>query len=164
MLQAQSLLVEFKKREITHVVGVPDNGSRALYELFWQDTDVAVIQVTREGEAFAVAAGLYLGGQHPLVIIQNTGLLEAGDALRGMPYNMGIPLVMLLGYRGYKTLEPGAERVDSVAAFTEPTLKAWQIPYFMLLGPDDLDVISTAFDKTASTSLPAAILYPGELV
>lgn len=164
MIEAKALLSEIKKNRVTHIVGVPDNGSRALYERAWADPGIDVIMVTREGEAFALASGLYLGGKQPLVLIQNTGLLEAGDAFRGTAFNMAVPLVMILGYRGFKTMEPGAERVDTAATFFEPTLKAWNIPYCLLRATADSSLISTAFDKAAATSLPTAVIYPGELV
>ena len=81
-----------------------------------------MILTSREGEAYGLASGLYLGGAVPLVLIQNTGFFEAGDAFRGTAFNMGLPIVMLLGYRGYKSMESGAPRVDTAATFFEPTL------------------------------------------
>lgn len=163
LLQAQGILTELKKANVTHVVGLPDNGSRALYELLWDDPELEVIQVSREGEAFGLASGLYLGGRRPMVVIQNTGLLEAGDAFRGTAYNMRIPLVVLIGYRGYEGLQSGAGRVDTAALFTEPTLGAWNIPHSTLLTAADLGQIPAAFERAAATSLPAALLFAGEL-
>ena len=164
MVHSQGLIEEFKKNGVTHVVGIPDNGSRALYEALWDDPEIEVVLVSREGEAYALASGLYLGGKQPLVLIQNTGFLEAGDGFRGTAYNMQIPLVMLVGYRGYKTMQPGAPRLDTVATFFEPTLKAWNIPYTILHTDDDLTQISAAFQKVTETSLPAAVLVTEETI
>ena len=164
MLQAHILLEEIKRQGITHVVGLPDNGTRALFEQLWADPDIEVVLVSREGEAFALASGLYLGGKHPLVLIQNTGFLEAGDAFRGTAYNMGIPLVMLIGYRGHKSMMPGALRVDTAATFFEPTLKAWNIPYSILFTDQDAGQIAAAFEKAAETLLPVAVLLAEETV
>ena len=158
-MQAKLILDQIKGHAVTHVVGLPDNGSRALFELLWADDDIEVIGVTREGEAFAVALGLYLGGAVPLIIIQNTGFFETGDAYRGTAHNMGIPLVMILGYRGLKTMSPGASRVDSAATFFEPTLKAWKIPYSTMMADDDVaPQMTQAFQTAASTSMPSAVL------
>jgi len=33
--------------------------------------------------ARSVAAGLFVGGKTPIILIQNTGMLESGDSLRG---------------------------------------------------------------------------------
>ena len=164
MIEALFLLEEIEKNGVTHIVGVPDNGSRMLYEKAWADPNIDIVQVSREGEAFALASGLYLGGRQPLVLIQSTGLLEAGDALRGTALNMGVPLVIIVGYRGFESLRPGVERVDTAATFLEPTLKAWNIPYYLLRTSEDRGLISTAFEKAGATSLPAAVIYPGELV
>ena len=94
----------------------------------------------------------------------NTGFFEAGDAFRGTAFNMSIPLVMIIGYRGYKSMEPGAERVDTAATFFEPTLKAWNVPYYAIHRTSESDQLSAAFSRAAATSLPAAAIYPGELI
>ena len=100
-MQASLIVEQLKQQGVTHIVGLPDNGARILFEQIWADDDLTFVGVTREGEAFAVASGLYLGGVTPAVIIQNTGFFETGDAFRGTCYNMGLPIVMLMGYRGY---------------------------------------------------------------
>ncbi len=38
------------------------------------DADLQVVPVCREGESFAIALGLIIGGKTPAVLIQNTGL------------------------------------------------------------------------------------------
>lgn len=164
MLSSEKIVQALEHEGITHVVGVPDNGSRALFERLWAHPHIEVILTSREGEAFGLASGLYLGGATPLVLIQNTGFFEAGDAFRGTAYNMGLPLVMLVGYRGYKTMEPGAPRVDTAATFFEPTLNAWQIPYTAMHEDGDIEQIPAAFSKARETSLPTAVLIVPETV
>ena len=95
---------------LTHAVGLPDNTSAALFERLDRHASIDLLTVTREGEAFAIASGLWVGGESPIVIVQNTGLLESGDALRGTAARMEIPLLCLVTYRGYRSLlERGAE-------------------------------------------------------
>lgn len=161
MASAQKIVNELKKQEITHAVGVPDNGSARIYERLRSDADIEVITVTREGEAFAIASGLYVGGKKPVIIIQNTGFLESGDAIRGTVVNMHVPVVVFIGYRGYHNRDANGQWVDSVATFLEPTLKAWKLPYEMLETDADIPCISRAFEQAAATSLPAAVLLIG---
>ena len=161
MASAQKIVNELKKQEITHAVGVPDNGSARIYELLRSEPGIEVITVTREGEAFAVASGLYVGGKNPVIIIQNTGLLESGDAIRGTVVNMQVPVVVFIGYRGYHNRDTDGQWVDSVATFLEPTLNAWNLPYEMLETDADIPCITRAFEQTAATSLPAAVLLIG---
>ncbi len=97
---------------VTHVVTVPDNTSAliltALEGTALSSADgpggnpaVRLLYATREGEAIGLASGLWLGGAIPVVLIQNTGLLEAGDGLRGTASRMGAPILLLITCRGY---------------------------------------------------------------
>ena len=161
MASAEKIVNELKKQEITHAVGVPDNGSARIYELLRAEPGIEVITVTREGEAFAIASGLYVGGKKPVIIIQNTGFLESGDAIRGTVVNMRVPVVVFVGYRGYHNRDADGQWVDSVASFLEPTLKAWNLPYEMLETDNEISCINRAFEITEATSLPAAVLLIG---
>jgi hypothetical protein len=177
-MQANLILDELRNNLVTHVVGLPDNTSAALFSLLNSNEEPRLLTVTREGEAFAVAAGLWVGGKNPIALIQNTGLLESGDGLRGTIMRMRIPLVCLVTYRGYSTmvdgkLSPVREPVnpeilsrpdlDSVALLTEPTLQAWGLPYDFLFADEDLPKISQAFRKAQETFQPTVLLIPREL-
>ena len=128
--------------------------------------------VTREGEAFAVASGLWLGGAYPVVVIQNTGLLESGDSLRGTAMRMGVPLLCLVTYRGYHKLpkqggapdEMTRADVDSVAVVSEPTLDAWRVPYELYRSDDDQTRIARAAARAEAESRPVALLLTQLLV
>ena len=161
MASAEKIVNELKRHQITHAIGVPDNGSARIYELLRAEPRIEVITVTREGEAFAIASGLYIGGKKPVIIIQNTGFLESGDAFRGTVVNMRVPVVVFIGYRGYYNRDTDGQWVDSVTSFLEPTLKAWNLPYEMLETDNDIGCIGTAFARTEATSLPAAVLLIG---
>jgi len=157
---------------ITHLLGVPDNASAALFQERADRPDIRRITVTREGEAFAVASGLWMGGAVPALIIQNTGLLESGDAYRGTALRMRVPLLCLVTVRGYRGLEQvpaetrasptpddfGRADLDSVALLTEPTLRAWGIPYEFLHDDADVGRIPAAFRRAQAESRPVAVL------
>lgn len=151
-----------ERMHITHVVGLPDNGTADLYDNLFEHKGIEVVKVCREGEAFAIAAGLFVGGKHPLIVIQSTGFFESGDAIRGTVVNMKIPVVVLIGYRGYKKLQADPRWIDTAAQFLEPTLNAWQIPYYLLKTDDDLEVLTLAQQKARETSHPVAVLLVGK--
>lgn len=157
----------------THAVGLPDNASATLFSLLERHPGVRLVRVTREGEAFAVASGLWAGGESPLVVVQNTGLLESGDALRGTAVRMGVPLVFVVTYRGYaraagKTALPPAlpfapeelvdPHLDSVALLTEPTLDAWGIPYLRYGSDADVPRVAAAARRACDEARPVALL------
>jgi sulfopyruvate decarboxylase TPP-binding subunit len=124
------------------------------------DPDVQVVPVCREGEAFALAAGLYVGGQQPVVVIQCTGFYEAGDAFRGTVWAMQVPVLLLMGYRGYKTLDQ--PRKDSAAVFFEPTLRAWDLPYDFLRTDEDVSKVAALWGLARERSRPVALLLTEE--
>ena len=158
---------------ITHVVGLPDNTSAPLFDVLSDLLWIRLVTVTREGEAFAIASGLWLGGASPLVVIQNTGLLESGDSLRGTAARMGAPIPILVTGRGYSKMKKAGltpsnltERdlltrrdIDSVALLTEPTLEAWGIPFERCEGEDDPSaVLARTIEFARSTEHPTAVV------
>ena len=175
---AQVVLDTLLAHDMSHVIGIPGNGTARLFALAADHPDVEVLTVTREGEAFAVASGLWLGGKEPVVVIQNTGLLESGDSLRGTAFRMGAPLLLLVGVRGHAKMTSndrriGADRaagravqtmkreeIDSVALLTEPTLRAWEISYTSYRTDADVDRIAGAWELARLAGHPAAVLLP----
>ena len=169
---------------VTHVVTVPDNTSApVLAALHAQEVGgvgegaerraIRVLYATREGEGLGLASGLWLGGARPAVLIQNTGLLEAGDALRGTASRMGAPILLLVTCRGYpkargQGIEPSKNDVDrdilvrndldSVAHMTESTLDAWGIPFVLLRDSSDLTPVETGFARAHEEQRPVAVL------
>lgn len=174
---ARKLLNELKRVGLTHMIGLPDNSSAPLFDLLQNERRVRGIAVTREGEAFAIAAGLWMGGKAPAVLIQNTGLLESGDSLRGTAMRMRVPLLCLITCRGYEKmrkqgLQPRDGRsnvellsradIDSAALLTEPTLEAWGVEYYCL--DESLHTLHQAAERARIESKPVALLISEALV
>lgn len=131
MLDGPAIVSACKQCGITHVIWVPDSELGAWESALTSDALLKLVRVCREGEAIALAGGLLLGGQRPLVAIQCTGLFEAGDALRNVVHDMKLPLFLLVGVRSYYLHQQG-QTSDSCPVFTEPILQAWQLPYVLL--------------------------------
>ena len=143
----------------THAIGVPDNATRLVYELLDADPRMQVVLVCREGEAWAVASGLWVGGKKPVVVCQNTGFLESGDALRGTASEMAVPLLAIVNYRGYPTLgKSDPDAVDSAASLFEPTLHAWQVPYEFLEDGRESEILKAADKRARELRRPVAVL------
>jgi len=83
------------------VVYVPDNPlSHVLRELGERFRDVRLVLATREEEAFGIAAGLYLGGRHPTVMLQSSGLGNSLNAITSLVLPYQIPMLMVVSMRG----------------------------------------------------------------
>jgi hypothetical protein len=86
---------------------------------------------------------------------------------------MRVPLLCLVTYRGFAKLQGthlnpaapaenaellGRPDVDSVALLTEPTLRAWNIPYDFLHDHGDVSKIPRAFQQAQELRQPVALL------
>ncbi len=151
---------ELKKNGVTHVVMLPDSETNFLYTLMKSDPDLTVIAAAREGQCLSTAAGLSVGGKKPVVLIQNTGMLESCDSIRGWGLTLKTPVVMMIGYRGWT--RHGVNPASDVANFTEPVLHALGIHYFLVESDDDMPRISLAFQEAEQTRRPVAILVGDE--
>lgn len=131
MVDGTQVVAMLVRLGFTHVVWIPDSETGTWNDALSADGTLKIIRPTREGEAIAIAGGLHLGGAKPLVIMQCTGLFEAGDALRNMIHDLKLPLVFIIGVRSYTAHREGRSR-DTCPVYTEPILKAWEIPYALL--------------------------------
>ena len=159
VLHPVSVIEELKKNNITHVVWLPDSETNFMYQLLTNEPSLDLVPVCREGETMAIAAGLWVGGKRPIVLIQNTGIFESGDSIRGLALDVNQPLVMLVGYRGWSRHGVTA---DSAARFIEHILHAWGINYYLIETDEDTDRISVAIEEAERTQKPVAVLVGTE--
>ena len=159
LLSPAVVIEEFKKNGVTHVVWLPDSETNWMYRAMSAEKSLDLIAVAREGEAVAIAAGLIVGGKKPVCLMQNTGMFESGDSIRGMALDVNLPIVLMVGYRGWTR---HGVTPDSAARFTEPFLDAWGINYYLVENDADAPRISTAFEEAAATKKPVAVLVGDE--
>ncbi len=159
-LTARSMVEHIAAQGVTHMVTLPDSETNFMYDNM-TESGMEVVPIAREGEAIAIAAGLWIANQKPAIMIQNSGLFESGDALRGLGIGIDLPLVMFIGYRGYTR---HGDTPDSAAQFLEPFLHTWGTPYWIIETDAELDRIGLAFKKAEETSKPVAVLIGAEYV
>ena len=159
VLSPETVLAEMKKHGVTHVVYLPDSETNWLYLLMKADPAIRLVGVNREGHASSIAAGLWLGGAKPLILIQNTGMLEAGDSIRGWLMSLNVPIVLMVGYRGWTR---HGVTTDTVATYTERFLMAFGINYYLIENDADSPRIAVAFEEAERTRRPVVILVGDE--
>jgi sulfopyruvate decarboxylase TPP-binding subunit len=159
VLSPERILKQMKKNGVTDVVWLPDSETNWLFLLMESEPSLRLIGVSREGHACSIAAGLSAGGKTPIVLIQNTGMMESGDSIRGWLMSLKIPVVLMVGYRGYT--RHGVNK-DTAADFTEPFINAFGLKYYLVENDSDADRISVAFEETERTKKPVVILVADE--
>ena len=159
LLEASAVLDELGRCGVTHIVWLPDSETGYMYEAM-RESQVTLVPVCREGESIAVAAGLIMGGKRPVVLIQSTGFYESGDSVRGLSLDLHLPLLLMIGYRGY--VGQGRPPSDSAARFLEPVLDAWGIPHYVVESNATCHYLSEAYQQAEGTSHPVAVLMGKE--
>lgn len=143
-----------------HVVYVPDNPlSHVLRVLHESYADVTTTIATREEEAFGIAAGLYLGGQRPTVMLQSSGLGNSINALTSLLVPYQIPALIVISMRGDETewnpaQVPMGRAVPSIC-------DAIGVPHATVESPDTTAALVTRVGTRAFDSrIPGACLLP----
>jgi sulfopyruvate decarboxylase TPP-binding subunit len=158
MFDGPSVVAALRSCGVSDVVWLPDSELGRWDVAFSAAADLRLIRVCREGEAIGVAAGLLLGGRRPLVMIQCTGLFEAGDALRNFIHDLRLPLFFLIGVRSLHALRRGGT-TDTCPVFTEPILQAWRLPYVVVDPEHDTpDALAREYRKARDENRAGAVL------
>jgi sulfopyruvate decarboxylase TPP-binding subunit len=158
-LSPETVLNALKKQGVTHVVWLPDSETNWLYLLMKAEPSLMLVAVPRESVACSIASGLAAGGAKPVILIQNTGLMECGDSIRGWLIGLNIPVVLMVGMRGWTRHGVTA---DTAAVYTEPFLNAFRIDYYLVESDADAARIDVAFEQSRKMNRPVAVLIGDE--
>jgi sulfopyruvate decarboxylase TPP-binding subunit len=159
VLSPETVLKEMKQNGVTDVVWLPDSETNWLFLLMESEPSLRLIGVSREGHACSIAAGLSAGGKTPVILIQNTGMMESGDSIRGWLLSLEVPVVLMVGYRGYT--RHGVNK-DTAADYTERFLYAFDLNYYLVENDGDAERISIAFEEAQRTKRPVVVLIADE--
>ncbi len=139
---------------VTHVIWIPDSTTGRWEHELATNAAFQLVRICREGEAWPLAAGLLLGGQKPIVIMQSTGFFESGDALRNVWKDLQLPVFAIIGARNWLT---DASR-DSAKQFLMPVLRAWEVDYSIVETREELDKIATGYERAFREQRPGVVL------
>jgi sulfopyruvate decarboxylase subunit alpha len=145
------------------IVYVPDNPlSHILAAVQAGHPGVRALLATREEEAVGIAAGLYLGGRRPVLLMQSSGVGNTLNAVGSLLLAYQIPAVLIVSMRG----DPGEWNWAQVpmGRAIVPVLGAFGIQHLTIDREEDarasvLAVATLAF----ATRVPAACLLPRRL-
>jgi sulfopyruvate decarboxylase subunit alpha len=145
-----------------HVVYVPDNPlSHVLRVLRETYPDVTATIATREEEAFGIAAGLYLGGKRPTVMLQSSGLGNSINGLTSLFVPYQIPALIVISMRGDEDATEWNPAQIPMGRAVAPILDAIQIPHETLASPGAAaSVIERAGSEAFGGRRMRAVLLP----
>lgn len=140
------------------ILSVPDTHQKSVLAALEHEPELRVLTCATEDEANAIAAGLYIGGEPVVLMIQHAGLYASVNTLRGVGLDGRVPLFALIGLLGReRDLDPTQSR-SSMVRYAEPLLDTFGVPHARLEGPDDLRLIPEYYVLSRDRRGPAAVL------
>lgn len=152
-----------KAAGVSIVCYLPDSLFKELYPALDADPDIRTIRVTNEGEGAAICGGVFLSGKRACLVMENSGLRASAEPLARLGLGAGIPVVMLMSYRG----DMGENNWWAIphGVTMEPMLDALRIPYKVIEDEAKIErAIKEAFASAYASYYHAAIALSGEIV
>ncbi len=107
--------------------GVPDSTFKGLLAELEARPELGWVPAVAEDVAVGLAVGASLGGRMPVVVMQNSGLGLAVNALASLAVLYEIPMLLLVGWRGHDGRDAPEHLLMGEA--TLPLLRALAVPH-----------------------------------
>jgi sulfopyruvate decarboxylase subunit beta len=148
-----------KSCDIEIVLTLPCDKIKALLAMIPEN--FREIPLTREENGIGIAAGLFLAGKKPALMIQSTGLGNSLTVISSLNMTYDIPLPILASWRGiYKEGIPAQVQFGKNL---EAILDGAQVPYLAITSGADLPLIKKAINQSYRSNTPLAILLSPRL-
>ena len=158
-LTGRDIIREIVASGVEFVVSVPDiTTSEGLLRQLAPMQAPRLIRVCKEDEGIGICAGLAYTGKRSLLLIQQTGMLDSINAIRGVAVEYALPICMMVGLL---EKEPGVPPLQSKrygVRIVEPILDAMGIPYHEIEEDADVGRIRPAIDEAYAVSRPVVLL------
>jgi len=147
-----------KEAGINYSTGVPCSIFASLINYILESGVIRYISATNEGEAIGIAAGAYLSGKIPMVLMQNSGLGNAINPLTSLNLIYDIPVLLLISGRGYKIRD--APEHTFMGKKMMDFLHIMDIPTYVLTGMEERDkeIIFSSVNTMLDINKPVAVI------
>ncbi|CAJ35398.1 sulfopyruvate decarboxylase, alpha chain [Methanocella arvoryzae MRE50] len=115
------------------------------------------IPLSREEGGVGIAAGLYMSGKKPAMVIQSTGIGNSLTALSSLHKTYDLPLPILASWRG--VYKESIQAQVHFGKFLPGVLDNMGIPYLVAEKPADLPAVRKAIDQSYKENTPYVILF-----
>ena len=157
MTWQESVVEAFRAQDVRFIVHVPDKVLAPLIARFEADATFDVVAPTREEEGVGIVCGAYLGGRRGALLMQNSGLGNALNALASLAVPYQVPFVMVISQRGeWGEFNPAQVPMSRAV---RPSLDALAIPHHTLESEDEVEkTVEAAIRLAYSTERPVALI------
>ncbi len=156
MLKAEKFVGLLKEKGFNFFTGVPCTILKDIILLLESDPDTTYIPSVREDAAVGLAAGAYLSGKSPLVLMQNSGLGYSLNAMASLNLIYKIPTLIIVSWRGFEGKDAPEHLV--MGKISPGLLETTGIPYIILPPEEAEKAIDEAVREMENKMIPVVIL------
>jgi phosphonopyruvate decarboxylase len=157
-MEAVAFWQMLKQRGLTFFSGVPDSTFQAAYEVMLSDPEICYLPAVREDVALGVASAAYFVGRRGGVMMQNSGLGNLVNPLTSFSLMYKIPLLLVIGWRGYGGAPNDAPEHWIMGDKTAAFLDLMEMPYAILQPDDAASGLDALLEAIEAKSVPGALL------
>ncbi|MFX1390760.1 MAG: sulfopyruvate decarboxylase subunit alpha [Promethearchaeota archaeon] len=145
-----------KNSGIDLILSLPCIMIKDLLKLINEKKEIFNIPITREEEGVGIAAGAYLGGRTPALLIQNSGLGNSINAIKSLLQLYKIPIIFIMSHRGAE----GEKIIAQIpmGQLTPKLLDLLNMKKFIISKVEDLKKIKIAVDYSKKYNESVGIL------
>ena len=129
MIDSELFIQEAKDCGFTTYAGVPCSFLKSFINYINDSSEINYIPAANEGDAIAIAAGVYLGGEYSVVMLQNSGLGNAINPITSLLQTFDIPVLIVVTLRGDPSAPLDEPQHRLMGEITTDLLDLMKIPW-----------------------------------
>jgi phosphonopyruvate decarboxylase len=158
MANSQHFLDLLEQHGFNFFTGVPCSLFEGVTRILDREPRYGYVSAVREDSALGLAAGAYLGGRQPVVLMQNSGLGVSVNALMSLHLIYDIPALLVVSWRG-RSGEDAPEHL-LMGGVMEELLALLQMPYAVYDPATIARDVDSLTRTMHATRKPVALVVP----
>ena len=162
MISGRDVATLLARHGFDFFTGVPCSLVEDVIAVLETERDAPYVAAVREDAAVGLAAGAWLAGRRPCVLMQNSGLGTSLNALASLSLMYGFPALVVVTWRGYD----GKDAPEHILTgrITPQILDLLGMPYRVLSAESAADDVAWAAKEMDTRMQPVAIVVPPRVV
>jgi phosphonopyruvate decarboxylase len=158
VLTGDAFTALLRERGFAFATGVPCSLVEDLIRTLERGDAMPYVPAVREDIAVGLAAGAWLAGRRPVVLMQNSGLGTSTNALASLSLMYGFPALLIVTWRGHEGKDAPEHLLTG--AITERHLDLLGIPHRVLGVASAADDVAWAAREMDARAQPVALVVP----
>ena len=159
LLDGRALIGAMREAGLRTVVALPDITTSA--GLLWpisKEPDINLVRICKEDEGVSICAALALCRKRSALLMQQTGLFDSLNAVRGIAMEYKLPVCMFVGLLGKEPGVPPPQNKKYSVRVVQPVLDVMEVPTLCVEDNEDIARIAPAVDRAYAESRPLVVL------